>query len=257
MHKLQNGSQVSVRPQRKPLVGLSGYFSESNDQGAPSYPGQDWFNDCTDEFLNALAAAGIEYEHGRLDHLARMISGSNFAWLSMPIGSPFPLVGDLPPTDSDAFRYVVLTDADPYNDGVLINKEVSGTAPNLVIKYTIDMPGSPLHGTKIEMLNTMGAIPTPGLTSGVIIQDAIRNITARLQMRDGSLPNSLRGFSAYEGAFFSVDGSGGNAAVASKLINLAYPDQKPDINFDASRVVPTASRNQPFGVSAIYYMRIY
>ncbi|WP_233423267.1 hypothetical protein [Vibrio metoecus] len=71
MHKLQNGSQVSVRPQRKPLVGLGGYFSESNDQGAPSYPGQDWFNDCTDEFLNALKAAGIEYEHGRLDHLAR------------------------------------------------------------------------------------------------------------------------------------------------------------------------------------------
>lgn len=71
MHKLQNGSQVSVRPQRKPLVGLGGYFSESNDQNAPSYPGQDWFNDCTDEFLNALAAAGIEYDHERLDHLAR------------------------------------------------------------------------------------------------------------------------------------------------------------------------------------------
>nr|ELY5257080.1 phage tail protein [Vibrio cholerae] len=74
MHKLQNGSQVSVRPPRKPLVGLGGYFSESNDQGAPSYPGQDWFNDCTDEFLNALEAAGIEYDHGRLDNLARAFS---------------------------------------------------------------------------------------------------------------------------------------------------------------------------------------
>lgn len=71
MHKLQNGSQVSVRPQRKPLVGLGGYFSESNDQGAPSYPGQDWFNDCVDEFLNALGEMGITYDHSRLDHLAR------------------------------------------------------------------------------------------------------------------------------------------------------------------------------------------
>ncbi|EGR1082959.1 phage tail protein [Vibrio cholerae] len=71
MHKLQNGSQVSVRPQRKPLVGLGGYFSESNDQGAPSYPGQDWFNDCTDEFINALNEMGITYDQEQLDHLAR------------------------------------------------------------------------------------------------------------------------------------------------------------------------------------------
>ncbi|HGE6063434.1 TPA: hypothetical protein ACGG72_002829 [Vibrio cholerae] len=71
MHKLQNGSQVSVRPQRKPLVGLGGYFSESNDQGAPSYPGQDWFNDCTDEFINALDEMGITYDQEQLDHLAR------------------------------------------------------------------------------------------------------------------------------------------------------------------------------------------
>lgn len=71
MHKLQNGSQVQVRPQRKPLVGLGGYFSESNDQGAPSYPGQDWFNDCTDEFINALDEMGITYDQEQLDHLAR------------------------------------------------------------------------------------------------------------------------------------------------------------------------------------------
>ncbi|ENL7978784.1 hypothetical protein AB8I70_001877 [Vibrio cholerae] len=71
MHKLQNGSQVSVRPQRKLLVGLGGYFSESNDQGAPSYPGQDWFNDCTDEFINALDEMGITYDQEQLDHLAR------------------------------------------------------------------------------------------------------------------------------------------------------------------------------------------
>lgn len=74
MHKLRNGSQVDVRPARKPTSGLAGYFSESNDQGAPSYPGQDWFNDCTDEFLNALAAMGIAYDPTKLDHLARLFS---------------------------------------------------------------------------------------------------------------------------------------------------------------------------------------
>ncbi|EMI4326974.1 hypothetical protein V6465_001077 [Vibrio cholerae] len=71
MHKLQNGSQVSVRPPRKPLVGTAGYLSESNEQGAPSIPGQDWFNDCIDEFINALDEMGITYDQEQLDHLAR------------------------------------------------------------------------------------------------------------------------------------------------------------------------------------------
>lgn len=239
MHKLQNGSQVSVRPQRKPLVGLGGYFSESNDQGAPSYPGQDWFNDCTDEFLNALAAAGIEYEHGRLDHLARMISGSNFAWLSMPIGSPFPLVGDLPPTNSDAFRYVVLTDADPYNDEVLINKEVSGTAPNLVIKYTVDMPDSPLYGTKVEMLNSMEAVLSPSITNGKIFNDTIRNITASVSTIFGSSSGAFTTEIAAMGPDF-----GGTANFRGTL------------NFNASNVVPTGDRNQTFAIGAKYLMRI-
>ncbi|ELH0879082.1 hypothetical protein Q9883_003250 [Vibrio cholerae] len=251
MHKLQNGSQVSVRPPRKPLVGLGGYFSENNDQNAPSYPGQDWFNDCTDEFLNALAAADIEYEHGRLDHLARMISGSNFAWLSMPIGSPFPLIGDLPPADSDAFRYVVLTDADPYNDGVLINKEVSGTAPNLVIKYTIDMPDSPLHGTKIEMLNSMEAVVSPSVTNGKVFNDAIRNMTGSAQ---------LVGNNSTEGILITgtgVIGVGSLTQSSTGFSSTTTPNvRSSQFSFDASRQVPTGSRNQTFAVGAKYLMRV-
>ncbi|WP_237667720.1 MULTISPECIES: hypothetical protein [unclassified Vibrio] len=80
MHKLQNGSQVTERPVRKPRVGTRGYFSESNDQGAPSHPGQDWFNDCIDEFANALAQADIPYDPQRLDHLARAIAEAKANW---------------------------------------------------------------------------------------------------------------------------------------------------------------------------------
>lgn len=249
MHKLQNGSQVSARPPRKPLVGLGGYFSESNNQGAPSYPGQDWFNDCTDEFLNALAAAGIEYDHGRLDHLARMISGSNFAWLSMPIGSPFPLIGDLPPTDSDAFRYVVLTDADPYNDGVLINKEVSGTAPNLVIKYTIDMLDSPLNGAKIEMLNTMEAVLSASVSTGKVFLDAARNFEFSISA-------------------LSNDAQAGYFSGATQGLVLSTPKGVPTpivsgntgrfgtVSFNLSKFVPVGGRNQTFAIGANYLMRI-
>lgn len=252
MHKLQNGSQVSVRPQRKPLVGLGGYFSESNDQGAPSYPGQDFFNDCIDEFLNALAAAGIEYDHGRLDHLARMISGSNFAWLSMPIGSPFPLIGDLPPTDSDAFRYVVLTDADPYNDGVLINKEVSGTAPNLVIKYTIDMLDSPLNGAKIEMLNTMEVVISPSVTKSKIFNDTIRNLTGSFFSTFGNSSSFAVATHGQAGVFRPLNPSLSTRTIAEG----AVINQPSGVALDASLQVPTGARNQTFAVGYKYLMRI-
>ncbi|MCR9387706.1 hypothetical protein [Vibrio metoecus] len=251
MHPLQNGSQVQNMPPLKPLVGTAGYFSESNEQGAPSWPGQDYFNKQIAEFLNALAAAGLTYNPARTDHLARMISGSNFAWLSMPIGSPLPLIGDLPPTDSDAFRYVVLTDADPYNDGVLINKEVSGTAPNLVIKYTIDMPDSPLHGTKIEMLNTMEAVVSPSITNGKVFNDTIRNMTGSAQ---------LVGNNSTEGILITgtgVIGVGPLTQSSTGFSSTTTPNvRSSQFSFDASRQVPTGNRNQPFAVGAKYLMRI-
>lgn len=74
MHPLYNGSQVTARPARKATAGTPGYFSESNDNNQPSYPGQDWFNDVIDEFKNALSAANITYVPGDLTHLAQLFS---------------------------------------------------------------------------------------------------------------------------------------------------------------------------------------
>ncbi|EMS7710008.1 phage tail protein [Vibrio cholerae] len=306
MHKLQNGSQVSVRPQRKPLVGLGGYFSESNDQGAPSYPGQDWFNDCTDEFLNALEAAGIEYDHGRLDHLARAFSavrsqGWNalvnysvgeqvifagkryyavqasgpdnggeqqpdpsiveywfeipfvgtraFEYLSVPVGCEVAF-DNPPPVDDPRFRFVKLTADDPYNDSLLVNKTISGIAPNLVVKMTVNSALSPMNGLQIEMLNTMEAAPTPGLTSGQVIQDMIRNITARVsQTADWGLVTTD---AIAEGALFVREDGPTNLAGTgfASLTGRA-------LGFDASRVVPTGNRVQVFSVVRPLYRRIY
>ena len=74
MHPLHNGSQVPQRPERKKTEGIAGYFAESNDNGAPSYPGQDFFNDLIDEFLNALKSADIKFDPTRLDNLAQAIA---------------------------------------------------------------------------------------------------------------------------------------------------------------------------------------
>lgn len=91
MHPLQNGSQVTERPANKPISGLPGYFTESGDNNVPSYPGQDWFNDVIDEFLNALNEQGINYVPGETDHLAKMLEkkiGGKVAFVTDGIFNP-------------------------------------------------------------------------------------------------------------------------------------------------------------------------
>ncbi|HHF0547114.1 TPA: SGNH/GDSL hydrolase family protein [Vibrio alginolyticus] len=71
MHPLKNGSQAETRPPKKPTQGNAGWFTESGENNAPSYPGQDWFNANIAEFLNALDALGIPFDPSREDHLQR------------------------------------------------------------------------------------------------------------------------------------------------------------------------------------------
>ncbi|AUR82832.1 hypothetical protein NVP1028O_49 [Vibrio phage 1.028.O._10N.286.45.B6] len=72
MHYLNNGSQVESVPPLKPRVGTRGYFTESNDEGSPSYPGQDWFNAVIREFQTALSDNGISFDPDKYDHLSKM-----------------------------------------------------------------------------------------------------------------------------------------------------------------------------------------
>lgn len=79
MHPLNNSSQVTEAPAPKPRIGSPGYFSESNENGAPSYPGADWFNANIKEFMNVLNGAQIEFEPDRFDHFIRAIAASGKA----------------------------------------------------------------------------------------------------------------------------------------------------------------------------------
>ncbi|MBY8210073.1 hypothetical protein KW541_10310 [Vibrio fluvialis] len=114
MHPLRNGSQVTARPARKATAGTPGYFSESNDNNQPSYPGQDWFNDVIDEFKNALAAANIAYLPGDLTHLAQLFDAvRSQEWSSLinySIGQEVVFNGS---------RYISLSQSGPDNGGAV------------------------------------------------------------------------------------------------------------------------------------------
>lgn len=168
-------------------------------------------------------------------------------FLCFPIGAEIAF-DTPPPTNDPRFRFVKLTADDAYNGSLLNNKVISGTAPNLVVKMTVSSALSPINGQQIEMLNTMMAIPTPGLTSGAIIQDAMRNLTgsARSYYLSG---NALATGVLSHSAFGSTPAKAGVVGVD--------PGANYFLDFDASRQVPTAERFQPFGVTRVFYKRVY
>ncbi len=99
MHPLQNGSQVSVRPANKPTTGDPGYFTESGDNNVPSYPGQDWFNDSIDEFLNFLYQGGVQYNPQSVSNLAEVLVKlqSRLSILESPSNLVLNNISEIPP----------------------------------------------------------------------------------------------------------------------------------------------------------------
>ncbi|WHS58611.1 hypothetical protein [Pseudomonas sp. G2-4] len=79
-------------------------------------------------------------------------------WALQPIGVPIPVFTHLsavlePPTNQ-SYRYIKLSAADPYNDGVLIAEVVSGSAPLVQASGLISLAGSPLNNQRINLINT-------------------------------------------------------------------------------------------------------
>lgn len=200
-----------------------------------------------DEDAKHLAAANPHPQYMRFGDEA-----SCFA--SIPIGMEVAF-DTPPPTDDPRFRFVELTADSPYNGSLLINKAISGTAPNLVVKMTVSAELSPIHGQQIFMLNTMGAIPTPGGIAGVIIQDAIRNIKGVIR------PEITQSYGASIFSSNSLSGAFKAGALDNPQRSVTTPSPGGQgwvgAEFDASLVVPTAERNQPFGVARVFYKRVY
>lgn len=82
------------------------------------------------------------------------------AWNTKAIGEPFflwdNLTGVTPPptTKPEYFRFIKLTASDTYNTGFLITETVSGSAPTVTATAVVNMPGSPMHGAVVRLVNT-------------------------------------------------------------------------------------------------------
>lgn len=164
-------------------------------------------------------------------------------WATQPIGVPIPLFdniapGSTPPRNK-AYRYITLTAGDGYNSGVLVSEAVAGVAPLVVATAVISLVDSPLNGKTVSLINTEQRVLRGSATPGVLLQDALQNITGGL---------SVVSVNGATGAFtFTNEGS---ASVFNGGNNRGA------VQFDASRVARTDIETRAKSVGVTYYLRI-
>ncbi|OEE50488.1 hypothetical protein [Vibrio anguillarum] len=259
MHKLQNGSQVAVRPARKPQIGTGGYFSESNDSSAPSYPGQDFFNDCIDEFSNALAAAGIAYDPLDLTHLSRAIQelGKSAVYDD--------LVGFILPDSASIFPLAraFLCDGSDYavadypklmsrvlNTPIMVAQTLIDANPEeYAANYGISADGLSFTVPNYPLRPHVAAAGVFGVV-GATVADKIQNMTGRFGtwVKSNGYRQSMTDLSgAFGGALIGGDGDTGagyrddDIAVVAKNMGAGSDGISALVKFDASRVARTGT----------------
>jgi hypothetical protein len=86
-------------------------------------------------------------------------AGDAIEWLGTPIGgyiTPF----SPPPTNDPRFRYVLCTagqtGSGKYNNGILTDETVTGSAPLIEATAKVSLAGSPFDGLTIHLINTEG-----------------------------------------------------------------------------------------------------
>ncbi|PMM39156.1 hypothetical protein [Vibrio splendidus] len=238
MHPLNNGSQVENVPPLKPRVGLGGYFTESNDDGSPSYPGQDWFNAVIREFQTALTAKGVAFDPDKYDHLQKLLEASAVNSLQYRVGQKAEIhSAQIPAWLLKADGSIVSRTVDDVlwahaaTSGLVVAQATKDANPEQYAMYYGDGDGSTTFSLPNWYLGHFARGNPAGVALGETQGDAIRNIT-------GKFGNVTGGASVPEGAFrLSLS--------TATHIEGSVSGSDPTWEFDAALVVPTANENRP------------
>jgi hypothetical protein len=193
--------------------------------------------------------------------MSSVIRGSdNFdskPYASFPIGVPFAIWDHfapvLLPDNSGSIKFIKLTANDSYNDGLLTNETVSGSAP--LVEATAEIDVGPLVGLTVHLLNTEEAVVRARGTSGALQMDQMQRITGRIDGNNQADAGIFLG-TGTEGAF-STDTSGSGRAARDGTVNrdrfaVFNSANSPDARASSTTDGETRAKN----VSATYYMRV-
>lgn len=158
-------------------------------------------------------------------------------WAMQPIGVPIPVFGHIPgvsvPPTNKGYRYVNLTagltGSGGYNQGILANETVSGSAPLITATAVVSLSDSPLYGQTIHLIGTERRFIRAG-SSGATQDDAMQAHT-HSQQRDNVY--------------------GGGAAGVTQFFWSSQNSSTGGVN--SGRV---ADETRPRNIGATYFMRI-
>jgi|GEM_PF-2173240 hypothetical protein len=263
---MQENTQVQTTPPlpgptlvdqvNKALQTIATHFSGSNDPASIAWPYSIWADTGNGRLKMRNAAGTAWIDLCPLETPLMTRSDSDLQWLSKPIGEPFPLWTHIPgvqepPTGSSEYRFIKLTASDSYNDGVLTDESVTGSAPLVQATAVIDLEASPLHGQTVRLINTERRVLRAG-SSGTEQNDALQNITGQFTVRRAANSNSV--VLSPSGAF-SASSAGTSGTVLA--FQAGEADNPTNISFNASNVARTDVETRMRNVGADYFMRIY
>lgn len=180
------------------------------------------------------------------EYVDRLAAGLD-PWAMQPIGVPIPVMfGAAAPPKDKAYRYILLTYGDPYNAGVLTEEVITGVAPLVTSYARISLPGSPITGNTVYLLNTERRSIRPG-GAGSNQDDALQNITGSVR---GGIPTYQRGTPDGSFSFSPTPGS------SQTGITGGGNDGIYDLTFDASRIARTSFETRVKNAGANFFMRV-
>jgi len=173
-------------------------------------------------------------------------------WSTQPIGVPIPVFGHIPgvspPPTNKGYRYVNLTagltGAGQYNEGILTNETVSGSAPLVNATAVINLPASPMHGQTIRLIGTERRFIRAG-SVGTVQDDAFQGHW------HAAVIHSLRQSQLVAGAGVVThnQGDGVNS-------NFSEAGARTAISDETNGTPRIANETRPRNIGATYFMRI-
>ena len=180
-------------------------------------------------------------------------------YASFPIVVPFALwdhmAAAIIPDNQGDVKFIKLTANDAYNDGLLINEVVSGSAP--LVEAEAEIAVGPLTGQVVPLINTEQRFLRAG-ASGTKQMDQMQRITGGNEFTNGSrtVSHSWRSGSGALGGIndlpanryvnFESGSSGGFGTIT--LDSASSPDARTSSTTDGE--------TRPKNITATYYMRV-
>ena len=172
-------------------------------------------------------------------------------YASFPIGVPFALwdhmVAAIIPDNQGDVKFIKLTANDAYNDGLLINEVVSGSAP--LVEAEAEIAVGPLTGQVVPLINTEQRFLRAG-ASGLTQNDAMQRLVGSVAQGRFAVA-SRAGVFQLSSAQTSIVASGSHSGGLLRFDSFYSPHARTTGNGSGE-----GGETRPKNITATYYMRI-